>query len=145
MKTTRTIVTLRCDATDCGDGHPMFALMQDFTAYPDGQTPVPTLPEGWRERRTRIGVQHACSAGCERALIDAEADAEADRLEAGPLKPGLRYEVQAVLDSPTGMDHCRAILARDVPQRDWRVTYFDEGNVRRWTAEHVPGATFDHE
>ena len=72
MKTIRTVVTLRCDATTCGDGHPMLALMQDHTAHPDMQTPVPTLPDGWRERRTLHRVQHACSAVCERALIDAE-------------------------------------------------------------------------
>lgn len=140
MKTTRLTVEISCDAPGCQ----RCVLAQAFTTTCHTmEMPAPSSlpPEGWRERRTFAGPRHACSAECERALIDAAEDAE--RMEAGPLHPERRYELQAVLDSPAGLTHCHAILARDVPRRDWRVTHADAEGVRRWTVTYEPGAAFD--
>lgn len=66
MRTTKISVVLACDAPGCVHA----TVAQSFTAtWENPAVPVPTLPEGWRERRTRHGLQHACSAACERALI----------------------------------------------------------------------------
>lgn len=59
-----------CDATSCSaEEHSPIRRVIDG----HGEFPVEGLPEGWRERRTHtLRLQHACSAACERALIDAE-------------------------------------------------------------------------
>lgn len=67
-------------------------------------------------------------------------------MKTSSLIPGKRYEISAPLWPPAGVERVQAILARDVPRTDWRVTVTDGlDNVRRWTAEHVPGAAFDPE
>ena len=72
MKTIVTTTTFDCDAHGC-EREPLVA--QNAVTHSEGEpVPVAMLPRGWRERRTRDGVQHACSAACERALIDANPD-----------------------------------------------------------------------
>lgn len=61
------------------------------------------------------------------------------------LDPAQRYEFEGDLSSPAGLAHALAILARDVPRSDWRVTRFDVDGRRRWTAVYEKGAAFEPE
>jgi hypothetical protein len=67
MRRRTVVVELVCDAPGC----PGVVVAQRWQADGDGhELPVDSLPKGWRERRTRYRVQHACSAECERALTE---------------------------------------------------------------------------
>lgn len=70
MITLAVTLTARCDAAGCGRTQLVFRWERE--AEMPMPTP-PTLPEGWRARVSLHRTQHACSAECERALIDAEA------------------------------------------------------------------------
>lgn len=75
MKTTFTNVVVNCDAPDCEScvtAMSHIAPSGSFGGPEHVLVPLASLPDGWRERRTALGAQHACSAACERALIDAE-------------------------------------------------------------------------
>lgn len=75
MKTTITNVAVTCDAPGCDGCVTAMSHVAPHGSFGGPEqvlVPVASLPVGWRERRTTLGTQHACSAACERALIDAE-------------------------------------------------------------------------